>query len=322
MKDIIIVGVSKAGNLHLQSYNKLENKGKIFLVDNQKEKKGTTKKIYKTVEEAIRENNLDVQNLIVDICTPKGAFNKIINECMVLNIKTILIEKPFIVDKKFLEQNKDLRIIMIQNYLYSKITKDIKKYIEEKKLKIQFIYTNFSKNRIKESIKGRGMIKGSVTRNIEIEMPHQIYVADYLIGEYKKEIILFLEEKDMQDKEIVLKKHGYGKIICKKDDALVIHESDLTTSTITREVIIACDDDIIIKGEYLVYDKKFNVISPGYMQVLKNGAEVFRKKYEEDDNIFECIKDAYQYFNCENIDKKYEQRLIKFGTEFFKYMNM
>ena len=38
MKDIIIVGVSKAGNLHLQSYNKLENKGKIFLVDNQKEK--------------------------------------------------------------------------------------------------------------------------------------------------------------------------------------------------------------------------------------------------------------------------------------------
>lgn len=32
MKDIIIVGTSKAGFLHFKSYNKLSNVGKIFLL--------------------------------------------------------------------------------------------------------------------------------------------------------------------------------------------------------------------------------------------------------------------------------------------------
>ena len=33
MKDIIIVGTSKAGFLHFKSYNKLSNVGKIFFTD-------------------------------------------------------------------------------------------------------------------------------------------------------------------------------------------------------------------------------------------------------------------------------------------------
>lgn len=320
MKNIIIVGVSKAGKLHLQSYNKLNKKGDIFLVDNKKEDENL--KIYKTIEEVIKENKLNSDDIIVDICTPKEVFYDIIEECLKLNIKHILVEKPFILKKELLEKNKDLKIVMIQNYLYSKIIEDMKKYILENELEVEAIYTNFSKNRIQESLKGRGMSDGKVTRNIEIEMPHQIYMANYLAGNYKEDKILLLEEKDLCYENITLPKHGYGKIICKKDNILVIHISDLTTNTVTRDVIVACNSNIIIKGEFLVYDKKFSILRPGKMQVIKNGKEVFQKIYEEDDNIFECIKDTYNYFNSNNIDKKYEERLIKFSEEFSKYIKM
>lgn len=119
MKDIIIIGVSKAGRLHLQSYNKLKEKGKIFLVDNQKE--DNELKIYKTIEEVLNEKKLDSNDVVVDICTPKEVFYQIIDECINLNIKNILVEKPFILKKELLEKHKDLKIIMMQNYLYSKI---------------------------------------------------------------------------------------------------------------------------------------------------------------------------------------------------------
>lgn len=320
MKDIIIIGVSKAGRLHLQSYNKLKEKGKIFLVDNQKE--DNELKIYKTIEEVLNENKLDSNDVVVDICTPKEVFYQIIDECINLNIKNILVEKPFIVKKELLENHNELKIIMIQNYLYSKILEDMKKYIMENKLEVKAIYTNFSKNRIQESIKGRGMSNGKVTRNIEIEMPHQIYMANYLAGDYKEDNLLLLEEKDLCYEDIVLPKHGYGKIICKKDNIMVTHISDLTSNTVTRDVIVICSSNVIVKGEFLVYDKKFNLTKPGKMQVLKDGIEIFQKTYEKDDNIYECIKDAYKYFNSDNIDKKYEERLIKFGTEFSKYIEM
>lgn len=320
MKDIIIVGISNAGRLHLQSYNKLKEKGRIFLVDNQKE--DNELKIYKTIGEVLKENKLNSDDVVVDICTPKDIFYQIIDECINLNIKNILVEKPFILKKDFIEKHKDLKLIMVQNYLYSKILGDMKRYILENKLEVKSIYTNFSKNRIQESIKGRGMSKGKVTRNIEIEMPHQIYIANYLAGDYKEDNVLLLEEKDLCYEDIVLPKHGYSKIICIKDNVIVTHISDLTTNIVTREVIVICSTNIVIKGEFLVYDKKCNLTKLGKMEVLKDGIEIFQRKYEKDDNIYENIKDAYNYFNSKNIDKKYEERLSKFGKEFSKYMEM
>ena len=162
MKDIIIVGTSKAAFLHFKSYNKLSNVGKIFFTDikeNASNKNIKTKKIYKSIIDTLSQNNLNSNNIIVDICTPKEEFYNIINQCISLGINNIIVEKPFMASKDFFNQYPNLHILMVQNYLYSNIISEIKKKIEENNFNIKLIYTNFSKNRINDSINRRGMSK-------------------------------------------------------------------------------------------------------------------------------------------------------------------
>lgn len=111
MKDIIIVGTGKAGFLHYYSYKKFEKIGRIYFVDiDGKIKNENIKdsKVYSSIESTIKKEKLDVNNIIVDICTPKSVFLDIIMECKQLNIRDILVEKPFIVNKEFFEENDDL----------------------------------------------------------------------------------------------------------------------------------------------------------------------------------------------------------------------
>lgn len=319
MKDIIIVGIRKAGNLHLQSYLKIENRGSIFLVDCMKPEKG--RRIYKTVTEVMEENKLDPKNVIVDICTPKSVFLSIIEECIRWGVETILVEKPFLVDKSFFQENSNLKIIMVQNYLYSLITDEIKKQIKDRSLKIKFMETNFSKNRIEESKKGRGMTKENITRNIEIEIPHQIYLANSFFQEQNHTNHYFLEEKDLCDQTCTIKKHGYGKIICQKGDCFMIHESDLTTHTPRREIILCCENNISVKGEYLIYDPYGKREKEGKVQVMDHGKIIMEKVYQEDDNMFFCILDAYHAFHQPIMQKKYKQRIIEFNEEMKQLWN-
>ena len=318
MKNIIIIGVSKAGRLHLQSYNKLKEKGEIFLVDNQKEDNDL--KIYKTIEEVLNENKLDSNDVVVDICTPKEVFYQIIDECINLNIKNILVEKPFILKKQLLENHNELKIIMIQNYLYSKIVEDMKKYILENKLEVKAIYTNFSKNRTEESFNGRGMYK-KVTRNIEHDIPHQVYITQYLLGKTEKTELLFKEEKSMIRGDVELEKHGYSKIISKKDDVIVTHESDFSTNTKIREIIVVCDNNIVVKGEFLFYDGELNKTKNGSIEILQNNKVIEKRIIDYDDNMYECLFEIYSYFNKNEQSVKYREEILEFSKEMNLYMN-
>ena len=69
MKDIIIVGTGKAGFLHYYSYKKFKKIGDIYFVDIDGKIKNENidkHKVYLTLEKAIKENELDVNNVIVD----------------------------------------------------------------------------------------------------------------------------------------------------------------------------------------------------------------------------------------------------------------
>ena len=92
MKDIIIVGTGKAGRIYFVDID-----GKI------KNENIKDSKVYSSIESTIKKEKLDVNNIIVDICTPKSVFLDIIMECKQLNIRDILVEKPFIVNKEFFE---------------------------------------------------------------------------------------------------------------------------------------------------------------------------------------------------------------------------
>ena len=289
MKDIIIVGTGKAGFLHYYSYKKFEKIGRIYFVDiDGKIKNENIKdsKVYSSIESTIKKEKLDVNNIIVDICTPKSVFLDIIMECKQLNIRDILVEKPFIVNKEFFEENDDLNIAMVHNYEYSKIVMKIKEYIVQKELKPVIIYTNFSKNRTEESFNGRGMYK-KVTRNIEHDIPHQVYISQFLLDNPKDTQVLLEEEKAMERGNRILEKHGYSKIFTKKNDVYVIHESDFATNTKIREVIVICENNIVIKGEFLFYDKDLNKLKDGNVSIIQNNKVIHSEKID-----FDAVKES------------------------------
>lgn len=321
MKDIIIVGTSKAGYLHTRAYNKLTNKGKIYYVDINRRINNSNieaKKVYSSIKEAITNENINTKNVIVDMCIPKEEFYNIINECISLNIKDIIVEKPFIANKEFFSTHKELNIIMIQNYLYSKITNEIAKIIHDNDYNIKAIYTNFSKNRIEESILRRGM-SSKATQNFEVEIPHQIYLANYLLRKSQKVEIMIKEQQDFIYDNIILKKHGYGKIISKQGEKLIIHESDLCTNNILKQICVICEDGIVINAKFIIYDKELNKIQNGKLIVKQYDNIIIEKQYEEDDNMYYCIKEYYEYFNNSKVTEKYKKRILQF-SEIFQHV--
>ena len=322
MKDVIIVGTGKAGFLHYYSYQKFKQMGRIYFVDiDGKIKNENIKesKAYLRLEDVIKEEKLDVKNTIVDICTPKSVFIDIIMECKRLNLKDILVEKPFIVNEKFLSENKDLNIAMVHNYVYSKIVRKMKNILEQKELKPIIIYTNFSKNRTEESFRGRGMYK-KVTRNVEHDIPHQVYISQFLLDDPKDTQLLLEEEKSMVKGNETLEKHGYSKIFTKKNGVYVIHESDFSTNTKIREVIVVCDNNIVVRGEFLFYDKDLNKLKDGNVSIIDNNKIIYSEDIDYDDNMYECLLEIYKYFNTNVVSEKYREEIKNFSEEMNLYL--
>lgn len=322
MKDIIIVGTGKAGFLHYYSYKKFKQIGKIYFVDIDGKIKNENiekNKAYLNLEDVIREEKLDVKNTIVDICTPKSVFIDIIMKCKRLNLKDILVEKPFIVNESFLAENKDLNIAMVHNYEYSKIVKKMKNILDQKELKPIIIYTNFSKNRTEESFNGRGMYK-KVTRNVEHDIPHQVYISQFLLNDPKDTYLLLEEEKSMVKGKETLEKHGYSKIFTKKNGVYVIHESDFATNTKIREVIVVCDNNIVVRGEFLFYDKDLNKLKDGNVSIIDNNKIIYSEDIDYDDNMYDCLLEIYQYFNTNVVSEKYREEIKNFSKEMNLYL--
>lgn len=304
MKNIILVGKGKASRIHTMSYNKFKNKFNLYYAD-----------IDISIKSIIDDNNLDVNNIIVDIVTPKEVFIDVIEICENLGLYNIIVEKPFVVDKDFFSKHPKLNIVMVQNYIYSLTTKIVKKYIKDNKLKIKSIMTNFSKNRINESINMRGMSK-KITENYEIEVPHQIYICDYILN--SKSTLLMLEQKDMHNFDRVLKKHGYSFSIVKNNEILISHLCDLTSNTLHKGMTICCEDNIVISVEYSIYDKDLNCLKNSKVVVYKDKNKILEKEII-DDNMYYCLKDYYEYFHSEKFNNIYKERILNFSDIMKEY---
>ena len=161
----------------------------------------------------------------------------------------------------------------------------------------------------------RGFLK-KVTQNFEIEIPHQIYLADYIINSNKKINILYKEQKDFEVNGLVLKKHGYGKIIMNQDNVLIIHESDLMTDNKRKEINIICDNDLSINAKYLLYDNDMNIRQKGKLVIKNNDSIIIEKEYSIDDNMYNCLNEYYRYFNDNLKNYKYINRILRFSKVF------
>lgn len=297
MKDIIIVGTGKAALLHYNSYNKLKKKGKIFFVDIKNHSNYIlNNRIYSSIQECIKSNDLKIGNFIVDICTPKSEFLTIIESCKKFEIKDILVEKPFVISEKKAKELSNMNIVMVENYLFSKLTQIIKRYLDENNKKVDLIYINFSKNRISESLAGRGYNK-DVTLNYEIEIPHQIYLTQYFLNNPSNIYNNITCSRDLKIDNVLLENHGYGLIISKYKDINIIYESNLASIIVQKRIIICTKDGYTIEGNYAIYSNELKLIKPANMSVYYNGKIIYNEVIKEDDNFTYFIDAAYSYFN-------------------------
>lgn len=118
----------------------------------------------------------------------------------------------------------------------------------------------------------------------------------------------------------ILEKHGYSKIFAKKNDVYVIHESDFTTNTKIREVIVVCENNIVVKGDFLFYDKNLNKLKDGDISVIQNNKVIYSENIDFDDNMYECLLDIYKYFNTGVISQKYKNEIKEFSSEMNLYL--
>ena len=191
----------------------------------------------------------------------------------------------------------------------------LKKYIEDNKLKIKSIMTNFSKNRINESIKMRGM-SSKITENYEIEVPHQVYICDYILG--GRSTLLMLEQKDMHNIDRTLKNHGYSFSLVRNKDVLISHQCDLTSNTLHKGMTIYCENNVVISVEYSIYDKDLDCLRNSRVVVYKDRKKILDEEII-DDNMYYCLKEYYEYFNSKKENNIYKERIINFSNIMKEY---
>lgn len=316
--NIIIFGTGKAGILHFNKYKKIKTVNKVFFIDPYANFQ-LEYPVYKTLDNLLYNEKIDCEHVIVDICTPHSEFKKIIKQCMKRNLYNIIVEKPFIVSNKYFLDKEKLNIIMVHNYLFSKIVTDAKEIIEKNKYTIESIYTNFSKNRIADSSKLRG-INNKITTAFEVEMPHQIYIANSFLLKNTIKKINEIYTKDMKINDMILNNHGYGYISVNNDKVLIVHESNLMNKDTVKQILLNFNDNYSILISFILYDKNFNIIENGKLTITKNNELIEEYNYEEDDNIFAFLKYAYNSFSSKKSNIFIEQK--KFIIDFSKEMSL
>lgn len=322
IKNIIIVGTGKAARLHYQTYQKIGNFNIFFLDIKRSSRFVISDKIYLNIESLLKENNIEFNNTLTDICTPCSEFSSVISKLIDLGEKNFIVEKPFVVDENYFKDKSDINFLMIQNYKYSKITQYIKKYINRNNLEIVNLYINFSKDRVKESMKFRGISKDKkIPTCFEIEMPHQIYLANYFLNIKERNYSRILLG-DMKYKSLVLKKHGFGYInyFNNKYDKNVILESNLMNKSNDRYIKIECNDGTKINATYLTYDSNYKRLTSGKIEIIIRN-KYFNKTFKVDDNMYSCLKDYLYLINNNKNNDIYKKEIIDFSREMNFYLN-
>ena len=214
-------------------------------------------------------------------------FMDIIDDFISKGMINFIVEKPFIVPDNYFDDKEGIKFIMMENYKYSLITNDIIKFLKSQNVNIKKIRIDFSKDRINESMSKRGISSDNIPTNFEIEMPHEIYLADYLVDNGVKHYhTIYLE--NMKRGDVTLPKHGYGLIKYVRNDVEIVLESNLMKNPNRRFIEIEFDGGFI-RANYIIYDGLFNKKNDGVIEIT-TGSDKKTLYYDLDDNMYYSLK--------------------------------
>jgi predicted dehydrogenase len=311
MVDIILVGCGKAGAIHCKCYSKLENSDLnvniVGLVDSDLERLKKFKILYEAFTEvksplaanSLKElsSQIDIENAIIDLCVPNDMHYRCSKEAVDLGVKKIIIEKPIsnsIVDAKKIEA-LDAKIAIVENYVYSKVTEQLKETINKNHFIPKFARTEFSKDRRYDTTNGRGFLQIGPPHVFTVEIPHQIALANYLFGNPVDNFGAWCE--DMITDNIRFYEHGEGAITLHHETGTISYnfsslDGHKHLPIRHRSIMIHCEGGIRVSAHYPAGgdDALFGAVTVFDTNHISEKLSIY------DDNMFETLKNIILRF--------------------------
>lgn len=267
MTDVVLIGCGKAGALHCKCYSKLKDEGIniVAFVDIDPCGLRRFSSMYQEFNEGEKplaanslgeiSKQIDIGNTIIDLCVPNDLHYRCASEACDLGAKKIMIEKPIansISDAKRIER-LDAKITIAENYVYSKVTEQLKKTIHQYNLKPKFARTEFSKDRRNDSANGRGFLKNSAPHVFTVEIPHQIAVVNYLFGNPTENFGAWCEDMILDKNRFY--EHGEGAITLHHEKGAISYnfsslDGHKHLPIRHRSIMVHCEDGVRVSAHY------------------------------------------------------------------------
>ncbi len=314
MPGIIIVGCGKAGSIHCKCYAKLKDSNVkiIAMVDSNSDRLKRFHSLYKTFNDgenplaavSLEEllSQIDIGNAIIDLCVPNDMHYQCAKEAVDLGAKKIIIEKPIansITDARKIEM-LNAKIAIAENYVYSKVTEQLKETIEKHHLKPKFARTEFSKDRRCDTSIGRGFLKTGPPHVFTVEIPHQIAIVNYLFGNPTENFGAWCE--DMLTNNMRFYEHGEGAITFHHESGAISYnfsslDGHMHLPIRHRSVMVHCEGGIRVSAHYPAGgDDAFY----GAITVYENN-HISEKLVIYDDTMLETLKNIIKRFEDNEI---------------------
>lgn len=269
MNNIVILGCGNQAAKHLACYGKLKGNYPIniaALVDPSPERREACKTLllkagfstntaFCASELDQLKSEIDLSKVIIDVVTPNRLHFSTAHTAALLGAKHLIIEKPLahnlVEAKKFLDLPCTIHVL--ENYLFSSVTRSVVDYMRRFQCKPLFIKTEFSKDRRADSASGRGMVADYVPHVFTVEIPHQIAIANYVAASTGRVADAWEHDMILPDGRIA--GHGEGAITLLHADGVASYNFSCLQgfrhmSMSYRSVKVYCSNDVRIFGYF------------------------------------------------------------------------
>jgi predicted dehydrogenase len=261
MLKTVLVGCGSQGLRHLRCLGKIRktlNIEILALVDPYRDRTsllgGHLRGLGFDADRVVHDNDLaslatkvDLSEAVVDVVTTNCAHHEIATIAAEHGAKGIILEKPIADTLDHARAITELAgpIYVLENYLFSSITRFAKDYLGAHPVTPCFAKTEFSKDRRMDSANGRGMGDHYTPHVFAVEMPHQVAIMSHLLGSPRAVSDSWCNDMILPDGRI--SDHGEGAITLQHEGGVTSYNFSCLqghhhSSTTYRTVRIYCDD--------------------------------------------------------------------------------
>jgi predicted dehydrogenase len=190
---------------------------------------------------------LDLSTAVVDVVTTNSVHHEVAACASAGGALGIVIEKPIADTVEHARCIRDLQrpVFILENYLFSAISCFTRTFLRERNLTPGFAKTEFSKDRRRESMDGRGVLADYVPHVFDVEIPHQVALMTYLLGPVESVRDAWCNDMILGDGRIA--DHGEGAITVNHGNGVTSYNFSCLQgyhhlSTTYRTARIYCDD--------------------------------------------------------------------------------